>query len=807
MLICCLCFNVTVYAETSEVTCNTWEKVKDALNENASIKIDVPPDQPATVISIPNNVKNLTLIGDKTKTYTGLQIKTNSNRTDALTLMIKDLNISEGTIDIAQNTKDNILIFSGSNKITSLVGPAIVIENGDNKLTIQGMKDNDILNVTGGYATPGIGTTALGNSGGHLTISSGTIIAQGGTNASGIGSSKERAIKSITITDNAIIESSKGDGFGAGIGGNCDRILIDKNAKILDAIGGNKGGAGIGSAHQSGVRIIDILGGTIGYVTDTGYKGAVGGPGGAGIGSGTQDTMDITITIKDAIIYSAKGGSDGAGIGGGSHRGADINITGKTVIYEAIGGTNAAGIGSGPLGTNKTITISGNTLIKLAQGGNNGAGIGGGNTRNPKINITGGNIEYAKGGSNAAGIGGGYASNESNPINISGGVIYAEGGSGTLTNDIGAANYDNALGGKSQDDAKIVKVNITGGTVFTPNNTMIGKSESPTHKNYVLVPYTDYDVEKGTGTKMSNKTVRLRTRDNMDKEIDLNKDGRTIFSWENPVTALGGYWLQIDDKENNKLYIGIKAVSDQSKWKEICYDKHNNIVDASSPAVERRVTEIPVVYKEGTQVPFPEQRTMPNIDFNAITPYSVSYISYGIDLNTVKSTDPQILLIKKLESTLDLNVINTFDCQVEFKDTAKATIMQPIAGKMTFVDKKDDFKFTLADNKIATVCTGDWLLTRFNIVALLPTQSVKVKNASGIYDYVPYNVYLSDYVTGGKTVRMPITDIKVTVDRQNLIMVVIDGVDTYIEEPIKEEIITLPNSYIDLTFKEIPKIN
>ena len=160
---------------------------------------------------------------------------------------------------------------------------------------------------------------------------SGSLKAEGGGNAAGIGGGDGDNGKNITITGGTV--TAKGGSFGAGIGGR-----ITEN--------------------------ITITGGTV--TAEGGYFGA-------GIGSsGGYSAENITIT---GSTVTAKGGVNGAGIGGsGGYSAENITITGSTVTAE--GGTGAAGIGGGATGDGKNITITGSTVT--ATGNTGGAGIGGG---------------------------------------------------------------------------------------------------------------------------------------------------------------------------------------------------------------------------------------------------------------------------------------------------------------------------------------------------------------------------------------------------------------------------------------------
>lgn len=186
---------------------------------------------------------------------------------------------------------------------------------------------------------------------GTITIFGGTITANGGSSAAGIGGSREGG--NINIYGGEVTANG-GEDYGAGIGGGS----------------GNAGGS------------IKITGGTV--KATGGWDGA--GIGGSGYGGGTINISGGEVT--------ATGGGNGAGIGGGGRGGSggDITITGGTVI--AKGGGNGACIGCGGAGgSGGAITISGG-MVTATEGwpgikgdtfstGQNGNAILYANTINP----------------------------------------------------------------------------------------------------------------------------------------------------------------------------------------------------------------------------------------------------------------------------------------------------------------------------------------------------------------------------------------------------------------------------------------
>jgi hypothetical protein len=314
---------------------------------------------------------------------------------------------------------DRITI-TGTVQIELAPGANITLSDGINcttgcNLTITGTGS---LTITApGNKTAGIGGNDT-QAAGFINIKGGTISAQGGFNAAGIGGGGTGGTGGeITISGGAI--SAVGGGHAAGIGGGGGNGGIIKiEGGLIESTGGQFG-AGIGCGREKNAGTIDISGGTI--------KLAQGGQGGAGIGTGYDGTGGTIHISGDAIIQSAVGGTNGAGIGGGyGDTGGTINIQGG--IIQLARGTNAgAGIGGGSNRAAGSINISGGIIVSAA-GALTGAGIGGGSgasSNGGTINISGGTIKSATGGTNGgAGIGKGYVGT-GGTTQITGGSINA----------------------------------------------------------------------------------------------------------------------------------------------------------------------------------------------------------------------------------------------------------------------------------------------------------------------------------------------------------------------------------------------
>jgi hypothetical protein len=193
---------------------------------------------------------------------------------------------------------------------------------------------------------------------GSLTIENyddqnpGSLVAQGGSLAAGIGGGSNGSASNIII-EGGNIEATGGFN-GAGIGGGCygDGNNITIKGGNIKATGGNNG-AGIGGGYEGDADYITINGGTI---------KATGGQCGAGIGGGADGVGDH-IEINGGTI-EATGGQCGAGIGGGELRGAFVSINGGNVT--AAGQSGGAGIGCGQRSDTVSVTVSGDAVIKAA---------------------------------------------------------------------------------------------------------------------------------------------------------------------------------------------------------------------------------------------------------------------------------------------------------------------------------------------------------------------------------------------------------------------------------------------------------
>ena len=281
-------------------------------------------------------------------------------------------NYSPMRIQIEENASVTLTLdgaYMDASEIPYISAPILIPEDSTGNVNII-LKGENGLKAGNYYAA--IQKNGNAENIGTLTISGdGSLMAAGGYNAAGVGSSDGKPVKNIVISSGII--TATGGVYGAGIGG------------------------GDGGTASN----ITISGGTI---------TATGGESGAGIGGGDcGEGNDITIsggTVTATSIAAGKDGSTGAGIGGGyAGMGNDITISGGTVtaISSATGeyGRAGAGIGGGYSREGNNITISGGTVTALSTADNascEGYGIGSGWGANDDSTptVTGGNIKVNK---------------------------------------------------------------------------------------------------------------------------------------------------------------------------------------------------------------------------------------------------------------------------------------------------------------------------------------------------------------------------------------------------------------------------
>ena len=295
-------------------------------------------------------------------------------------------------------------------------------------------------------------STKTGTKTGTEADTTGSLTANGGFDAAGIGSGDYDHTSNIEISGGKVVASGGYDAAGIGGANSGSAANIKISGGDIRASGGS--GAGIGSGFDDDREdtgwhptSIEITGGTIQATSGTG----------AGIGTGEQgDDVDITITGGNITAESRSGA--GIGTGDNAEEGATIKISGKDTVINADGAT---GIGNGDYTSGDLIKIDiedGN----ITASGSVGIGVSDGSEESSEINISGGIINAT--GSSGAGIGNEQSNVDATvKINISGGTITANGGTyhAYYYGDLGSAG----IGSGYRCDASSVDINITGGNI------------------------------------------------------------------------------------------------------------------------------------------------------------------------------------------------------------------------------------------------------------------------------------------------------------------------------------------------------
>ena len=263
-----------------------------------------------------------------------IKIINNCTKKDT-TVTIENVNIDvskDGRAAMAvQGKGDTTVKLKGDNTLKSGNSHAGVEKNdstSNGKLTITADSTQDSLVASGGSNAAGIGSSGGKQGTSKLAIEGGTITATGGLYGAGIGGGWSGKAE-VTITGNAVIKKAQGNYNGAGIGGGGAKgtVTISGNAVIENAIGGmcERGGAGIGGG---GWNVGDVT------ISENAKVNAEGGCASAGIGGGFA-AKGIVKILGNAQV-TAKGGKQsglfkaGAAIGSGAlYKGAggDQNLT------------------------------------------------------------------------------------------------------------------------------------------------------------------------------------------------------------------------------------------------------------------------------------------------------------------------------------------------------------------------------------------------------------------------------------------------------------------------------------------------
>lgn len=438
-------------------------------------------------------------------------------------------------------------------------GSAFDLGSG-NRVTLN-LKDGKTSSFVSGSGYAGISVGA----GTDVTIKgsdSGKLIATGGANSAGIGSSGNAKLtgtpaNSITIEGGTIEAKGGNHGAGIGAGDNSEFGNITVKGGVITATGGT-GGAGIGGANAAKVGDIMIEKGTV-----TANSAAHG----AGIGGGWGSTAgNGDITIKGGNI-SASSTEHGTGIGAGCQgTSGKITIEGGTI--QAEGGDDGAGIGASWVGKCGDIQITGGDIH--AKGGSNGAGIGAGSSGSAvkgSIVIDTPGTVTAIGGTNGVGIGSGRGDSSCGDIEIKQGTVKAQGS--TDATGIGAGRDSTSgnitIGDKNSPGNKVI-VDAVGGMTNNGGNILSYGDKGHTHPGTLTITGNHTSVRPGNAGEGLYSTSGA-----------VNENGETVYAYpvylfqaNPPLTAaegLSGKGLPLPAGVD-KNTVKISAVSGSGKKKE-----------------------------------------------------------------------------------------------------------------------------------------------------------------------------------------------------------------------------------------------
>lgn len=326
-------------------------------------------------------------------------------------LIKPDLTVTGGTLGTDYDYADNVFTIKTDTALkisgTTTRDRIVVAKATTANLTIEDLNIDvkDIEIGTGANANDRKRVSAIKldvdippNNGATLNLTlSGTNTLKGGYNAAGIEVPSSATLTIAEAPERGSLESlsSKGGGYGAGIGGspgtkkNCGTIIINSGTILAWSGYGAGIGGGNGDSASSG------SGGSGGIITINGGEvTAKGDIAGAGIGGGGQGGKGGNVTINGGVVKAT--GDYSSGIGGGSGNygaGGEVTITGGTVIATSL--KNGAGIGGGSNldGHGGDVIISGGTVVATSRGTGAGIGAGGYSGTLPRtLEITGGSV-------------------------------------------------------------------------------------------------------------------------------------------------------------------------------------------------------------------------------------------------------------------------------------------------------------------------------------------------------------------------------------------------------------------------------
>ena len=277
---------------------------------------------------------------------------------------------------------------------------------------------------------------------GSLTISGGTVNANGGDGKNGSGGSGITSLGSLTISGGTV-NAAGGDGTNSSDGG--DGITNNRGVTISGGTVTATGGDSTGSDGSGGYGIYSSSTTTISGGTVT----ATGGDSTGSYSSGGYGIYSSGVTISGGSTVTANGGSGKDGSGDGIFSFDPVAISGGTVTAKGGSGEDGEDGGDG-IRSFDPVAISGGTVT--AKGGSGEDGSGGRGIISTKSVTISGNTVNAAGGN--GGKVGGYGICSFDRVAISGGAVTANGGDGGSGGGSGIYSSDIDLSGSLELTAK-----------------------------------------------------------------------------------------------------------------------------------------------------------------------------------------------------------------------------------------------------------------------------------------------------------------------------------------------------------------
>ena len=466
---------------------------------------------------------------------------------------------------------------------------------GNATLNLEGGSINNINSSSAGY--PGI---QAGPSGNTLTIEgTGSLSAQGGSNAPGIGGGNGITCGNISLLGGTI-SACGGDnapGLGCGQNGSCGNINISRNVEKINITGGSGASTSIGTSDGSSLTIddvadpsyintesfvyhpVDLSTLTSNYIAKCGdvLRGTLAN----NVTISVNDNVPATITLSGAnigyegivctssnisiVFFQTNSVIANSNAGIRAPASGSISFAGTGDLTVRSNAEGCAGIG-GDINTNcGNIFLYGGTIN--ACGGNGAAGIGsgqGGSCGN--IEIEGGNIS-ATGGDGAAGIGSGWCGS-CGSIEIEGGAVTANGGGGA--SNIGAGQNGTCGNVTLPPLSGLFSVSETKQVRFSRGNLQyIGSAETPYWK------FAENQRDYIGNSQGSSST---------DIDRDLFGWGTSGYNGMNPYMTDGGfnsYCSGIDNITNTNYDWGVNnTISNATgQWRTLTIDEWNYLLE------------------------------------------------------------------------------------------------------------------------------------------------------------------------------------------------------------------------------------